>query len=164
MQAASTGSGQDAAGSGTRPALKVFPRHVGVWEGTYTRLDAAGAVLDRHASRLVQTLEDGYKWTQKNTYVWPDGRTATFVFPGEFTPDGRLIFDTPRIRGYAWETGEDNAVLTWEYVDEPGTRLWELISLTEPGHRVRTWQHTRNGQFEGLTVIEERKIADREEQ
>ncbi len=40
-------------------------------------------------------------------------------------------------------------------------RHWTItdnVLWTEEGHRMRTWQHSRNGVFEGLTMIEERQV------
>ena len=141
------------------PTLNVFPKHLGVWEGTYTRIDEQGRVLDRHESRLTCRIIDGYKWHQNNFYRWPDGRTQSIDFPGEFSEDGVLHFDTPRLRGRAWEAAPDLILLQWEYVNEPGTRLSEMIWLIAEGHRCRVWQHTLHGEYKGVTMIEERQVA-----
>jgi hypothetical protein len=139
--------------------LKVWPKLVGVWEGTMTQVDSSGHVTDRRRMHIVQRLEDGYKWRQVNSYTWDDGRTVTIPVAGDFTAEGRLILENDRFKGAGWESG-DNAIVEWEYKDEPGTRSWELISLPTPTHRVRTWQHTRNGQLEGITIIDEHKVAE----
>jgi hypothetical protein len=41
--------------------------------------------------------------------------------------------------------------------------LYEMITPMSATHRTRVWQHTRNGVFEGLTMIEEWKKATQEE-
>jgi hypothetical protein len=38
--------------------------------------------------------------------------------------------------------------------------LYEMITPISPTHRMRVWQHSMNGKFEGLTMIEEFKKAD----
>jgi hypothetical protein len=135
---------------------------VGVWEGTFIRVDAGGEVTDRHRLRVVAALANGNEWRQRNTYSWDDGRTQTLAVSGTFAPDGRLVLDDGRIRGFGWETESDNIIVAWEYVAEPGTRMWELVSLPDADHRLRTWQHIRHGTFEGVTIIDERRVGHRE--
>lgn len=142
--------------------LKLFPKHTGIWEGTYTRLNAKGEVIDKHRSRLTLKL-DGNKWSQKNEYMWDNGKKEVHDFGvSTFDENGYLTFDNPRIKGKSWEADEV-INLWWTYNEEPGTKLFEIITLIEDGHRMRTWQHSRNGEFEGLTMIEERQVAKQEE-
>ena len=72
-----------------------------------------------------------------------------------------MTFDNPRIYGTAWE-GKKNIMLTWTYLDQPGSQLYEMITPIEPGHRMRVWQFSQNGEFQGLMMIEEWKKADQE--
>ena len=137
--------------------LKLFPSHAGVWEGTYTRLDPQGKVLDHHSSRLTMLLQ-GQDWRQTNEYKWEDGKHEFHNFGiAQFDNEGVMTFDNPRIFGKAWES-EPSIMLWWTYKDEPGSKLFEIITMIEDGHRMRTWQHSRNGVFEGLTMIEERQV------
>jgi hypothetical protein len=139
--------------------LKIFPHHTGVWEGSYTRIASDGKVLWNHKSRLSLRL-DGNEWRQSNLYTFPDGKVEFHNFGlSRFTNDGIMTFDNSRIFGKSWET-EDSIILWWEYKEEPGTKLYEIINLLDSGHRMRVWQHTRNGIFEGLTMIEEWKKAE----
>jgi hypothetical protein len=139
-------------------ALTLFPKHHGIWEGTYTRLDANGQVTDKFHSRLTLRLE-GKQWSQTNEYSWDNGKREFHDFgSSHFNDHDHLIFDNPRIKGEAWES--NNVInLYWTYKDEPGTMLYEIISMIDDNHRMRTWQHSRNGVFEGLTMIEERKVG-----
>jgi Domain of unknown function (DUF3598) len=142
--------------------LKLFPLHTGVWRGTYTRIAADGSIIHQHASELTLRL-NGSIWHQTNRYTFLDGREEFHDF-GEcpFNEEGVLIFDNPRILGKAWET-EDSIVLEWQYKNEPGSQLYEIINLLGDGHRMRVWQHARNGVFEGLTMIEERRVKTQAE-
>lgn len=136
----------------------VFDRHLGVWEGTYTLLDArTGEVLDRHNSRLTCKI-DGDQWWQRNEYTWDDGREEIKEFGGLFQ-DGKLLFDTPRLQGEAVEADDITIVLRWVYSHEPDNGYSEIITLVDDTHRSRTWQHFENGAFAKLTVIDERKVA-----
>jgi hypothetical protein len=139
-------------------ALKLFPQHAGTWKGTYTRLGANGEILDKHNSLLTLSLE-GKRWKQTNEYTWESGKRELHDF-GEsmFDDNDHLHFDNARIKGEAWES-DDVIILWWTYKDQPGSMLYEIITLICDGHRMRTWQHSRNGVFEGLTMIEERRIA-----
>lgn len=136
----------------------LFDRHEGVWEGTYTLIDRrSGEVLDHHRSRLTCRI-DGEDWWQRNEYTWDDGRSETKEFAGRFT-GGKLVFDTPRLRGEAVEADDQTIVLRWVYCHAPNEAYSEIISLVDDHHRSRTWQHFEDGDFRKVTVIDERKVA-----
>lgn len=141
--------------------LRLFPKHLGIWEGTYTRIAPDGQRLDRFRSRLSIRMLDGYRYHQVNEYFWDDGHTELHDFGvSSFNEDGVLLFDNPRILGKAWET-ENSVVLTWSYKDRPGSNLYEIIDLIGPKqeHRIRVWKWSFNDDFEGLTMIDERKVG-----
>lgn len=140
-------------------AFPVFARHMGVWEGTYTRIDTkTGQILDRHRSRLTcKILDDGSYW-QQNEYFWDDGRTEVKQFPGEFK-DKVLHFDNERLLGDAYEVDQNTICLFWINKNEPGVRYAEIISLESDTHRCRVWQHFENGEFTKVTVIDEKKVG-----
>ena len=139
--------------------FKFFPTHTGIWEGTYRRVDPQGNTMFEHKSRLTLKL-DGKNWYQTNYYTFENGREEFHNFGlAVFDENGVMTFDNPRILGKAWE-GSTNVLLTWTYKDEPGSKLFEMITLLGDDHRTRVWQHSRNGVFEGLTMIEEWKKAD----
>ena len=142
--------------------LKFFPHHLGIWEGTYTRLAPDGSIMFKHKSRLTFRM-DGKKWYQTNLYNFDDGREEFHNF-GEaiFDDNGVMTFDNPRIYGKAWE-GDKNIMLEWTYKDQPGSRLFEMITLINPGHRMRVWQFSQDDEFQGLMMIEEWQIAKEEE-
>ena len=144
--------------------LKLFPNHTGIWEGTYTRIDANGVKYDQWKSKLTIKLYDGNKYHQVNEYTWPDGHYELHEFGVcEFNADGILIFDNPRILGKAWET-HDSVCLTWSYRNRPGSHLYEMIDLIGDGkHRIRTWKWSFEDTFEGLTMIEERQTATQDQ-
>lgn len=144
--------------------LKLFPNHTGIWEGTYTCIDANGVKYDQWKSKLTIKLYDGNKYHQVNEYTWPDGHYELHDFGVcEFNADGILIFDNPRILGKAWET-HDSVCLTWSYRNRPGSHLYEMIDLIGDGkHRIRTWKWSFEDTFEGLTMIEERQTATQDQ-
>ncbi|MCX8019059.1 MAG: DUF3598 family protein [Chitinophagaceae bacterium] len=140
--------------------LRLFPKHTGIWEGTYTRIDAAGNKIDQWKSRLTIRMFDGNKYHQVNQYFWPDGYEECHDFGVcTFNEKGELIFDNERIQGKAWETG-DSVVLVWTYKNRPGSKLFEMIDLIGEGHhRIRTWKWSEGDIFQGNTMIEERRVA-----
>jgi hypothetical protein len=141
--------------------LKLFPKHGGVWQGTYKRINPAGELMWEHNSLLTLRL-DGAEWRQTNLYEFPDGRTEFHNFGvTHFDDKGVMTFDNPRIYGKSWET-EGSIILWWTYINEAGSKLYEIINLIDDKHRMRVWQHTTNGVFEGLTMIEEWKIAEQD--
>jgi hypothetical protein len=139
-------------------ALTLFPKHAGVWKGTYTRISPKGDIIDKHHSHLTLKL-NGKQWSQLNEYRWENGKHEIHDFGTSlFDDNDHLQFDNPRIKGEAWEA--DNVIiLWWTYKNEPGTMLYEIITLTGENSRMRTWQHSRDGVFEGLTMIEEYREA-----
>jgi Domain of unknown function (DUF3598) len=137
----------------------VFARHAGVWEGTYTLLDAkTGEVLDKHKSRLTCKTNGIDEYSQQNVYTWDNGKVETKEFPGVLA-DGALRFDNPRLKGEAFEADANTIILTWFYKDSPQDSYAEIITLETDTHRCRTWQHFENGVFAKLTVIDEQKVA-----
>ncbi len=141
--------------------LTLFPKHGGVWEGTYKRINAAGELMWEHKSRLSLRL-DGNAWRQSNLYEFPGGRVEFHNFGlSHFDEKGVMTFDNPRIYGKSWET-DGSIILWWTYKEESSSKLYEIINLIDDKHRMRVWQHSTNGVFEGLTMIEEWKIAEPE--
>lgn len=144
--------------------LKLFPKHTGIWEGVYTRIDANGNKYDQWKSKLTIKLYDHNKYHQVNEYFWPDGHYELHDFGVcEFNENGELIFDNPRILGKSWET-HDSVCLTWSYRNKPGSNLFEMIDLIGDGtHRIRTWKWSLGDVFQGNTMIEERRTATQEQ-
>ena len=53
--------------------LRLFPKHTGIWEGTYTRIGADGVMVDKWKSRLTIRMMDDGRYHQVNQYFWEDG-------------------------------------------------------------------------------------------
>jgi hypothetical protein len=144
--------------------LKLFPNHTGVWEGTYTRIQPNGEITNHFRSRLTIRLFDTNKYHQVNQYFWDDGYEECHDFGVcEFDETGTLIFENPRISGASWET-RDSVCLVWTYKNRPGSKLFEMIDLIGDGtHRVRNWRWTQDDEFQGITMIDERKVANQDQ-
>lgn len=142
-------------------SLTLFPDMTGIWEGTYTRLSENAEVMFTHKSKLSLHLS-GNEWRQANFYAFDNGREEFHNFGmSPFNENGVMKYDNHRIIGEAWEAnGGKNILLWWSYKQFPGSMLYEMITPISSTHRMRVWQHSMNGKFEGLTMIEEWKTAD----
>lgn len=146
---------------GIKDEMPLLARHEGQWAGTYTFIDRSNTITDHHESHLTCSFpEDGeYPYLQVNEYRWPDGREERIEFPGSYA-DGKLHFDTERIKGFCWEIDERCIVLHWQYQADPSVTLYELIHLDDSGkHRTRTWHWFKDGQCFQRTLIDERKVS-----
>lgn len=143
-------------------SLRLFPKHLGVWEGTYTRIAPDGTLIDRFNSRLTIRMEGERGYHQVNEYTWADGHYECHDFGvSQFDENWQLQFDNPRIKGHAWET-QNSVNLIWSYKDRPGSMLYEMIDLIGEKEevRIRTWKWSYHDQFEGLTMIHENKVSN----
>lgn len=147
---------------GIRDEMPLLTRHEGEWRGAYVHVDEDGAVVDRHASHLECRFPDGGGYHQVNRYTWPDGRRERIDFPARFEadPTPRIVFDTERILGHAWEVDERTIVLTWHYRADPGNHLYEMIQLSDDStHRARTWHWFDGGRLVRRTLISEERVS-----
>jgi hypothetical protein len=149
-----------------KQAMPVLARHEGVWDGVYRHFDAAGVLVDEHASRLICRFPAGgpHPYHQTNRYRWPDGRREERDFPATWR-DGRIWFDTELITGWAAELAVDDlrrsVVLYWQRRGDADLYLYEMIHLSDCGrYRSRVWQWLRNGRIERRTLIDEEKASD----
>jgi len=139
--------------------------HEGIWEGTYRHVDLNGEIEDRHATRVIcEFPDDGpFAYIQRNLFTWKDGKTYEAVLEGTFR-DGRLWWDTPTFKGYAWEY-EGVIFLELERKDEPGATMRECILMgARPGDkeavRTRTWHWFKKDGLFRRTLVEERRVSD----
>lgn len=141
--------------------MPLLARHEGEWEGTYTFVDPNNETIDHHESHLTCSFPESGEppYLQINEYRWPDGKKERIEFPGTYA-DGKLHFDTDRIKGYCWETDERCIVLHWVYKADPDVYLYELIHLDDSGKsRTRTWHWFKDGVCFQRTLINERKVS-----
>lgn len=147
-----------------REEMPILARHEGEWAGEYIEVDTDAQVLDRFdASLSCQFPVDGeYSYYQTNHYEWPDGTERVIEFPGIYD-DGRLVFDTERIQGQAWEVEHDDrtVMLTWTRPDMPDSRFYEMIQINDDDNRrARTWHWFVEDKLEKRTLIEEQRVDD----
>ncbi len=141
--------------------LPLLARNGGDWYGTYLHLDEAGHVLDRHASHLNPvTTEGSNSYAQTNRYTWADGREVSYTFTGTLKGD-RVVYDTERIYGEAWEADADTLILKFRYKDEPRKYIYEYIHLSaDDRHRTRVWHwFDERGEVYKRTLIKETRAV-----
>lgn len=139
------------------PAMRA---HEGVWEGTYTHLDAQGREIDRHGARVVCEFPasgDPF-YVQHIRFEWPDGRVREDRFDGRIEGE-RIVFDTDTFTGAAWESGA-LVLLHLDRKDEPGTHFVEIIVMAPDGRtRARTWHWFKGGVLVRRTLCDERRAG-----
>jgi hypothetical protein len=148
-----------------RKEMPLLARHEGDWEGEYIYVDAAGNEIDRHKSHLSCTFptHGEFPYVQINRYSWADGRTEVINFPARYA-DGRIWWDTDRIRGWACSVSEDlesrTTMLNWIRKDMPDTYLYEMIQISADNNkRSRTWHWFKDDELYQRTIITERRIG-----
>jgi hypothetical protein len=150
--------------SDIRTGMPVLLRHIGEWEGVYIYTDVDGRELDRHNSHLsCQLPESGpFDYYQINRYLWADGRTEEHHFPASYR-DGRIWWDTDRIKGWASDVALDTegrtTMLYWVRKDLPDHYLYEMIQISPCGSkRARTWHWFRHDELYQRTIIKEHRV------
>ncbi len=144
--------------------FEIFPKHVGVWEGNWIRLDAEGKEIERFTGIVTKNIVDN-QWIQTNTYQFADGRSVTYNFIGRVVGDRTVKLEgcEPPFGNYIMiaEEYKDNLVIFRMWDKATGVPITiETISLSDDNTCIRTLQgFTPQGAFKGFTVIAERKIG-----
>ncbi len=146
--------------SNIREEMPVLARHEGDWVGTYTLVDTAGKILDQYESHLTCQFPENspYPYYQINRYKWSDGKQEEYEFPGMYS-DKKLLFDTERIQGKAWEADDSVVILWFSYKTNPEMNLYEMIYISpDNNYRARTWHWFKNNQIFQRTLIQEERL------
>ena len=143
--------------------LKVFPKHIGVWEGDWTRLDADCKEIEKCTAVLTQKIVEN-EWRQTNVLTYANGKTETKTFVGHVVGEGQVEIESPNpgfsnYKTLATEVG-DNLVIFQIWDKATGIlRAVETINLVSSDRRIRTNQIlSEEGKLRGVTVIVEQKI------
>ncbi|MBH8552717.1 DUF3598 family protein [Nostocaceae cyanobacterium CENA357] len=146
--------------SNIREEMPVLARHEGDWVGTYTLVDTAGQILDQYESHLSCQFPENspHPYYQVNRYKWSDGKQEEYEFPGMYS-DKKLLFDTERIQGKAWEADDSVVILWFSYKTNPEMNLYEMIYISpDNNYRARTWHWFKNYQIFQRTLIQEERL------
>ena len=67
----------------------LLSRHFGTWQGKTIHFDPEGNKVNSYETKIEIGCR-GSKYSQRNTYTWPDGKKAAKEFHGEFDSNGKL--------------------------------------------------------------------------
>jgi hypothetical protein len=142
-----------------------FPQlvaHEGEWAGTYTELDLQGNILDTWQSHLICSFPEDpnspWAYEQWNHYTWADGKKEELYFPATYE-NGRILWDTDRISGYACGFDHKTVMLYWKRKDIENSYLYEMIQLSDDRtHRARIWHWFVDDRMVKRTIINETRI------
>jgi hypothetical protein len=142
--------------------FKIFPKHVGIWEGVWIRLDADAKEIERFTGVVTKKIVDN-QWVQTNTYQFADGRIVTQNFVGVVAGKDAIKIESsePPFCNYttlAEEYGEN--LIIFRIWDKATSVLLgvETINLSDDNTCIRTSQgFTAEGKFRGgMTIVEHR--------
>lgn len=144
--------------------FQVFPKHVGVWEGNWLRLDANGQEIARFTATLTKRIVDN-QWMQSNTYNYADGTTVTHEYVGIAIQKGVVEIASvdssfAGFRSIAAEHGEN--LIIFNVSDKASGTLigTETINLVRPDYCVRTSQgFAPDGTLKSFMIITEHRTA-----
>jgi hypothetical protein len=143
--------------------FKVLPKHIGVWEGDWTILDADYKETQRFTAVLTHQIVDN-QWRQTNVQTYANGNSETQNFVGSPVGEGQIQMESPdfpfcNYKTLATEVG-DNLIIFQVWEKATGSlRAVETINLINSGERIRTTQSfTPEGKFRGVMVVVERRI------
>ena len=145
--------------SNIKEEMPVLVRHEGDWKGNYTVVNTAGEIIDKYESHLTCQFpeNDDYPYYQTNRYSWADGKKEEYTFPGKYE-DKKLIFDTERILGKAWEADDSTILLFFSYKGVSNAYVYEMINISPcNNYRCRTWHWFKDNQVFQRTLIQEER-------
>jgi hypothetical protein len=146
-------------------SYKVFPQNVGKWEGTVRFLDADLQELKHYKiAQIFAEVVDN--WVLTNTYIYPDGTTASQSF--NIIPIGagkvklEVVGEDARFKDYHLTALEqDDNVITFKVINKVTGKPREIETITFIGknHRVRTATvFAEDSTLKGFLIIKEERI------
>lgn len=142
----------------------VFPRHVGVWQGDWVRIDPNAQVTTRFTGLLTQKIIDN-QWIQTNEHEFPDGKKVTQNFVGRVIGAGRVAIESAEspFSNYLMTAQEmEDHLLVFDIRDKATGNLLatETINLVRQNQRIRTSQSfSIEGTFQGVMLIVEHRVG-----
>jgi hypothetical protein len=143
--------------------FKVFPKHIGVWEGDWTRLDADCKEIEKFTGVLTLKIVEN-ELRQTNVLTYANGKSETKNFVSHVVGEGQVQIESQdsgfsNYKTLATEVG-DNLIIFQMWDKATGIlRAVETINLVSSDRRIRTSQLlTEEGKLRGVTVIVEKKI------
>lgn len=137
----------------------VLTRGAGHWTGTYTHLDPAGELVDRHEVDTISDFpQDGTADFRLRIHnIWPDGRETRITLLADYRND-RLEW-RERLVGWMDELDPQSVYLNFTYADDPAVRVCEMIQVSPDGQsRARTWHWFRDERLFKITLTRESRV------
>lgn len=140
---------------------EIFTRHIGTWQGEFIKTDTRGHFSRSFLGNFTISIE-GSHYQQVNNYEFSDGSRLQLNFQGEF--EERILklssSNYSDFSAIVWDAGqetvcfratktEDNALITFV----------ETMTLLSENQRVRSTQVFKNGIFDGISFIEEKRLT-----
>lgn len=136
----------------------LFLKHMGTWEGQYRRVDPkTGKTTDMHRSK-VEVGVRGDKYSQRNTYIWDDGREEVYAFPGRLL-EGEFVIETEKISAISIVVLDDAHIFYAKFKNHSGD-IVDTIRLLSPTTRARTWQVRDGNEIVDIVHVEEEKTSN----
>ena len=142
----------------------VFPKHVGVWQGDWIRIDHNAQETTRFTGLLTQQIIDN-QWIQTNEHEFPDGKKVTQNFVGRVIGAGRVAIESsdPPFFNYSMIAQEvADHLLVFDICNKATGKILatETINLVQPDQRIRTTQSFLiKGVFQGVMLIVEHRVG-----
>ena len=140
---------------------EIFTRHIGTWKGEYIKTDKQGHFSRSFVGSFTIAIA-GNQYQQVNKYEYADGSCLQLDFEGQF--EDRIL--KMRSSSYsdfsaiAWDAGQDLVCFRANKTqDDALITFIETMTLLSENHRVRSTQAFKDGVFDGISFIEETRIA-----
>lgn len=148
--------------------FKVFPKHIGTWEGNWIIFDENYQEKTRFTAVLTQNIVEN-QWVQTNVTTYSNGQCVTQHFLGTVMGEGKLLIESSDSAFADYKSiaieADENIIIFQVWDKQTGQlRAVETITLINPSERVRTTQslNPETGKLRGFMVITEQKIAEKE--
>lgn len=139
---------------------EIFTRHLGTWKGEYIKTDTRGQFFRSFFGSFSISIQ-GSHYEQVNNYEYSDGSRLQLNFQGEFENRILKMFSTSYsdFSAIAWDAGQEVICFrATKTQDDALITFVETMTLLAENHRVRSTQAFKDGIFDGISFIEEKRI------
>ena len=135
----------------------IFEQHLGTWQGEYIKTDTRGQFLRSFFGSFTIAIA-GTTYQQVNRYQYPDGSGLELHFTGEFV-NGLLQMQSSSYADFAaiaWDAGQSTICFRATKTQAGAViTFMETMTLLSRDRRVRSTHALKDGEFDGISFIEE---------